>query len=114
MAVCVRVDGDVQRQVWRGHHALGVLWPLAQLQSRAGEDVAKPGVFPLAWVAETVKVEMPHRARGHVIGLDHRVGGALDAPAHPQGAQHMAHPSGFACAQVTLQGDAGVQRRMAG
>lgn len=52
---------------------------------------------------------MPDLACGHGIGLNHRIGGAFDAARHAQGVQQVTHKGGFACAQVAMQGDAGVQ-----
>lgn len=101
---------DVERQVRLGQHAVGLLRPLDELESDAGEYLAKPGVFPLGRVVETVEVEVPDRQRrvagGRVsdrIRLDHRIGRALDAPLHAQGLQQVAHETGLSGAQITVQ-----------
>jgi epoxyqueuosine reductase len=50
----------------------------------------------------------------HLIRLDHRIGGALDASPHPQGVQQMAHQRGLARTQVAVQFNEGIaQGRLA-
>ena len=82
--------------------------PFCQLQSGAGENVPKTGIFPLQRIVKTVKVKMPDGQLRQVVGLDHGVGWAFDAPWHAQGLQQMAHQRGFARAQVAVQGDKGL------
>ena len=43
-----------------------------------------------------------------LVGLDHGVGGALDAAGHAQRLQQVAHQRGFACPQVAMQRHKGV------
>ena len=64
----------------------------------------KARVFPLARVVKAVEIKVPQRqTRGRVVGLHHGVGGAFDAPLHPQRTQQVPHQRGFARAQVTMQ-----------
>ena len=109
VAVFRFIDLDVEFKVWHRHHARGVLRPFAQLQAGAGKEVAKTSVFPLAWVADAVKIKMPHVTCSHGVGFDHGIGGAFDATFDSQSLQHVTHQSGFACAQIAMQSDASVQ-----
>ncbi len=94
-------DEDVQISRWRvPGDALG---PFRQFQTGAGKDVAKPRVFPLAWVMKAVKVEMPYLEPRQFVGFDHGVGGALDASRHAQRLQQVPHQRGFAAAQLAVQ-----------
>lgn len=86
--------------------------PLHQFQAGTGKDVPETRVFPLLWVAETIKVKMPDGPRPlrtlGFVGLDHGIGRALDATLHTRCPQQVAHQGGFSCAQITLQFDASI------
>ena len=109
MPLCRLVDLDVDFKVWPRHHARGVLRPFAQLQAGAGKEVAKASVFPLAWIAEAVKVKMPNLTCSYGVRFDHGVGGAFDAALDTQSLQHVPHQGGFARTQIPVQSDASVQ-----
>ncbi|MFM2239477.1 MAG: hypothetical protein RJA69_851 [Pseudomonadota bacterium] len=115
LIVCLHAQGDVQ--IGPRHQARGVIGPLAQLETGASEQVAKTGVFPLAWVAEAVEVEMQGVVRWllgttfEAVGLHHRIGRTLDATSNAQGTQQVTNQGGLACAQVAAQRQHGVEHR---
>ena len=90
-------------QVSAGQEANRFLRPFGQLETGAGKDVAKPGVFPFTRVAEAVEVKMPYVQIGQLVGFHHRISGAFHPALHTKGAQQMAHQGGLARAQVTVQ-----------
>lgn len=95
--------------------AFRFLGPLRQFQSAAGKDVTKARVFPLLRVVEAIKVKMPHRELREFIRLHYRVGRTFDTARHAQGLQQVAYESGFAGAQLAVQGDECIaQFRLAG
>lgn len=92
---------------------MGFVGPFTQAQPRLGEHIAKPRIFPLAWVGETVEIKMGNVERlpagaCHPVGLHDRVSGALDPPPHPQRPQQVTHKGGFAGAQWAVEFEAGV------
>jgi len=74
--------------------------------------IAKAGVFPLARVLEPVKIEVPDVKRllavGETVGLDNRIGGALDTALHAQSMQQVPHQRGLAGAELAVQCDESV------
>jgi len=106
---CFYMDSYIRRRNKR----CSLFWPFCELEAGGCEDVAKAGVFPLARVAEAVKIEVPHRQTRQFVRLDHGVGRAFDTPLHAQCAQQMAHQRGLACAEFAMQRDedAGVGRQ---
>ena len=100
------VEGDVQ--IGRGQLCSCLLGPLHELQAGAGKDLLEAGVLPLARVGKAVKVKMPDRQARQFVGLHHGIGRALDAPAHAQGLQQVAHQRGFTGTQVAMQSNEGV------
>lgn len=106
----MQVQTDVRW--WQGRTC--VLRPFAKFQALGGKDVAKSCIFPLVWVAEAVKIKVPNRhlAIGLVgtVRLHHGVRGAFDTPEHTQRHQQVAHPSGFAAAQIAVQVHNGIAR----
>ncbi len=92
---------------------MGFVGPFTQAQPRLGEHIAKPRIFPLAWVGETVEIKMGNVERlpagaCHPVGLHDRVSGALDPPPHPQRPQQVTHKGGFAGAQWAVEFEASV------
>ena len=93
--------------------------PLGEFEALAGEDVAKPGVLPLALIGEAVKVEMPYRPRRaavgrrlRVVGLHDGIGRAFDPPADTQGMQQVACKCGLAGSKLAMQFDITVAYRV--
>ena len=82
--------------------------PLGQLQSGAGKDVAKAGIFPFAGVGKAIKVKVPEVQARQLIGLHHSVGRAFDAALNAQRLQQMADQGGLASTQITMQGNEGI------
>ena len=106
---------QVNDQIGVRDEAGGFFRPFGQLETGTGKDVAKTRVFPFARVLEAVEVEMPDVEIGQLVGLNHRISRALDAPRHAQGAQQMPNQGGLAGAQVAAQFDKGVaQGRLRG
>ena len=105
---------SVQRYVpvGRGQLPDHFVGPFHQLEAGAGKDVPQARVGPLLRVVEAVKIKMPDGpgalAIADFVRLDHGIGGAFDAAWHPRSPEQMPHQGGFAGAQVTAQGDAGV------
>jgi epoxyqueuosine reductase len=103
---CMQRDHQIGGRQLPGH----LVGPLHQLEARTCKDVAKARVFPLLWVAEAVKVEVPDRpgavAGAGLVRLDHGVSGAFDAALHPGRMQQVTHQGGFARAQIAAQLDA--------
>ena len=91
-----------------GQERRGFLGPFSQFQAWARKNVAKAGVFPLAWVGKAVKVEMPDTQQGQLVGLHHCIGRAFDATLHAQRLQKMAHQCGFAGTQIAVQRNEGI------
>ena len=98
---------ELNDQVGQRSAARGVFRPFGQFQARAGKDVAKTGIKPFARVAEAVKVKVPDVETRQFIGFHYSVGGAFDAPLHPQCPQQMPHQRGLARAEIALQFDVG-------
>ncbi len=101
---------EVDGEVFDRQEAARILRPLGQFQARLREDVAQAGVFPFARVVEAVEIEVPDAqvfATGcrDFMGLDHGVGGTLDASRHAEGAQQVPHERRLACAQIAVQRD---------
>ena len=110
---CLCAQGDLPGRIGQGFQlddqisvrqgAGSVFRPFRQFQPRAGKDVTKAGVFPLARVIEAIEIKVPDGEAGQFIGLDHRVGGTFDPALDPECAQQMAHQSGLARTQLTAQ-----------
>jgi epoxyqueuosine reductase len=107
---------DVQLGIHRRQMPGCAFGPFHQLEAGAGEKFAEPGIFPFSGVRETVEVKVPdvqrragwhERARLGLVGLNHRIGGALDAALHAERAQQMANKGGFARTQITVQREGG-------
>ncbi len=106
---------QVKGQISARQESSRFFWPFGQLQAGAGKDVAKARVFPLTWVAEAVKVEVPDIQARQFVGFHHGVGRAFDPALDPEGAQQMAHQCGLARTQLTVQFDKGMaQSRLLG
>jgi len=101
---CFNVNSKVRK---RGKRC-SLFRPFCHLEAGVGKNVPETGVLPLARVVETVEVEVPDRNAWCLVGLHHRIGGALDAALHAQGAQQVAHQGGLARTQVAVQGHEGV------
>ena len=86
--------------------------PLHELEAGPCKNVPEARVFPLLRVIETVKIKMPEGpgivACADLVGLDYGISGAFDPALHTDGTQQVAYQSGFACAQIAAQLDAGV------
>ncbi len=99
---------DFNHQIRTRQRAGRFFWPLHQLQSRTGKNVAKTGIHCFARILKSVKVKMPGIEPGQFIGFDHRVGRAFDATFYTQGTQQVTHQSGLASAKITAQFDEGM------
>ena len=94
--------------VRHGQHGLGVFGPLGELEPRCREHIAKAGIEPLARIREAVEVEVREGPAVDLIGLQHRIGRALDAALDAKRTQQVAHEGGLARAERANQGDEAV------
>ena len=105
---------EMYSEVCRRRKACGLVRPFCQLESGAGKDVPETGVFPFLWIGKAVKIEMPDGVAVGLVGLDHGVGGALDAAFHAQSPQQVAHQRGLAGAQIAMQRDERLRQQWLG
>ena len=102
------IHAERELKIWFGQHALRLIGPLGNLQTRAGKQISKPSLLKLFWVVEAVEIEMPNGqgllAKGvsAFMGFNDSVSGAFDAALYAQGLQQIAHEGGFASTQFTV------------
>ena len=110
---------QAQAQVCGRQMPAGFIGPFNELETRAGKDVAKAGLFPFIRVVEAVKVKVPDGqwlspGSSHAVGFDHGIGRAFDTTCYPQRLQEMAYQGCFAGTQIAFERDAGAQVRATG
>jgi epoxyqueuosine reductase len=98
---------DVERQIRRWQRALPLLGPFKELQTGAGQQIAKTRFFKLARIGKAIQIEMPDvqltMRCGNGIGLNDSIARAFHAALHTQSAQQMAYEGRLASAQIAMQ-----------
>lgn len=90
-AAVVRVHLQADFQIRQRQYTCCFVRPFGQFEPGTGEHIPKPRVFPFARVVKAVKVKVPDIQAWQLIGLDHRIRGAFNAPLYAQRTQQMAY-----------------------
>lgn len=95
----------MNRKVGFGQIVGRFLGPFDQFESGTGKNIAKPRLFPLSRVIETIKIKVPdvQIRLGRRVGFDHGIGRAFDAFDHAERAEQVPRERGFAGTQVPPQ-----------